>query len=152
MVRQHRRRAVDQEAGCQLGVGTTTAGVTAIQQNLAAQGPPMAGVTTTDGSKLDQGNRVTCELVVDLLVTARTDSSSLADWAVRRGESGTLRDCLRSRFLAGRLPGQDRHPVRGQRFAGFVTTDDGRELTFAMIVNDDEEEATNASMSWPWPC
>ncbi|MEZ5207381.1 MAG: D-alanyl-D-alanine carboxypeptidase/D-alanyl-D-alanine-endopeptidase [Acidimicrobiales bacterium] len=121
------------------GSGTTTAGVTAIQQNLAAQGLPMAGVTMTDGSGLDRGNRVTCELVVDLLDRQGPDSS-LADGLSVAGESGTLRDRLRGSALAGRLRAKTGTLSEVNALAGFVTTDDGRELTFAMIVNDDEEE------------
>lgn len=121
------------------GSGTTTAGVTAIQQNLAAQGLPMAGVTMTDGSGLDRGNRVTCELVVDLLDRQGPDSA-LAEGLSVAGESGTLRDRLRGSALAGRLRAKTGTLSEVNALAGFVTTDDGRELTFAMIVNDDEEE------------
>lgn len=116
-------------------------------------GLPTDGLVISDGSGLSLHNRLTCELIAELLRRAGPDSPLALGLAVA-GETGTLRDCdaqaqpttasaqpEEAEFQAEPAPA-DASEIRAKTgtlndvsaLAG-LTASDGDVLTFAMIAN-----------------
>ena len=142
------------------GLGTTASGSEAIGAALARSDLDRAERTTTDGSGLDAGNRVTCDLLVDVL-DANGPEGPLADGLPVAAESGTLTD----RFVGSPAAGLVRAKTGTLRdvtaLAGFVEVPDIDVLTFAVLVNTDEgvlvddatkrrqEQVAEILLTWP---
>ena len=102
-----------------------------------------AGIVIVDGSGLSIHNRLTCDLIADLLLQAGPDSALVTGLAVV-GESGTLRDC--DARLAGAEPDAGGPVPRTvwaktgtlndvSALAGVTVARNGDVLTFALISN-----------------
>ncbi len=118
------------------GTGTTTAGLAVTKDTLTRLGLPTAGLVLNDGSGLDDGNRLTCDLLNAVLDKQGPDSvlaSSLSIW----GQRGTLRRRVRGTPLDGNILGKTgtltNPPVVS--LAGFEKTQAGSTLTFTFIQN-----------------
>jgi D-alanyl-D-alanine carboxypeptidase/D-alanyl-D-alanine-endopeptidase (penicillin-binding protein 4) len=116
------------------GQGTTAAGAAAVQSTLRQLGLPMQGTHTVDGSGLDLGNRVTCDLLTSLLDRAGPDSV-LAHSLPVAGETGTLRDRLVGTPAAGRVIAKTGTLDTVNALTGFAKTTSGQVLTFAFVIN-----------------
>jgi D-alanyl-D-alanine carboxypeptidase/D-alanyl-D-alanine-endopeptidase (penicillin-binding protein 4) len=114
--------------------GTTEAGTTVVQSTLADLGLPTAGSVTTDGSGLDLGNRVTCDLIAAALDRLGAHSAVADDLPVA-GESGTLRKRMRGTAAEGRVRAKTGTLNQVSALAGFVQSASGEDLTFAFIIN-----------------
>ena len=90
------------ELGYQTAGGTTAAGVAAIRADLAADGLPVSQLVAYDGSGLDRGDRVTCNLIQADLEHARRRQRGGRGLPIA-GQTGTLRDRMRGTPAAGRL-------------------------------------------------
>jgi serine-type D-Ala-D-Ala carboxypeptidase/endopeptidase (penicillin-binding protein 4) len=123
--------------------GTTQAGVAVIRADLAADGLPASQYTANDGSGLDRGDHVTCQLVADDL--AREGSGSvLAAGLPVSGKTGTLSDRLTGQATVGRILAKTGTLDGVSALSGFVlpnplvTVPDaqlGVPLTFSLIMN-----------------
>jgi D-alanyl-D-alanine carboxypeptidase/D-alanyl-D-alanine-endopeptidase (penicillin-binding protein 4) len=85
-----------------VGRGSTAAGVSAIRADLAADGLPVSELVGRDGSGLDRGDRVTCNLIHADLDHVGPDSV-LGRGLPVAGETGTLRGRMRGTPAAGRV-------------------------------------------------
>jgi D-alanyl-D-alanine carboxypeptidase/D-alanyl-D-alanine-endopeptidase (penicillin-binding protein 4) len=84
------------------GSGTTAAGAAAIRADLAADGLPLSGLVIDDGSGLDRGDRVTCNLLLaDLEHVGPT--GPIARGLPIAGRTGTMRSRLVGTPAAGRV-------------------------------------------------
>ncbi len=108
-------------------------------------GVSTAGTVIADGSGLSQYNRLTCDLVVGLLMSAGPGSPLVSGMAVV-GESGTLRDCEadpQPSGASGPADGAAQSPVWAiggtlddvSALAGMTVARNGDVLTFALISN-----------------
>jgi D-alanyl-D-alanine carboxypeptidase/D-alanyl-D-alanine-endopeptidase (penicillin-binding protein 4) len=114
--------------------GTTAAGLAVVRDALAARGLPVDQLHAVDGSGLDVGNRVTCELLVDLLRAAGQDGALARGLAVA-GQTGTLSKRFLGTPVAGHLAAKSGSIKGVAALAGFASGRDGVTLTFAVIVN-----------------
>ena len=125
------------------GSGTTAAGTQATRDILAANGFSTDGLVINDGSGLDEGNRLTCDLLVDVLDTEGSDSTVGRGMAVS-GERGTLRKRMQGTEVEGMVHAKTgtltRPPVNS--LAGFLTTRSGEEVTFAFVQNGTGSDVT----------
>jgi D-alanyl-D-alanine carboxypeptidase/D-alanyl-D-alanine-endopeptidase (penicillin-binding protein 4) len=116
------------------GAGTTEAGLGQVVGVLGEAGIDLEGVVPVDGSGLDTGNRLTCEAIGGVL-DAFADEPAFADGLAVAGVSGTLR----SRFVGTPAEGRVRAKTGSlnavSALSGYVEAPDGRELTFAFVVN-----------------
>lgn len=125
------------------GTGTTAAGVAAIRADLAADGLPVSQLVGVDGSGLDRGDRVTCNLIeADLEHVG--PSSVVARGLPIAGKTGTLSARMRGTPAAGRLRAKTGTlddvvalsgfvlPVAGSTVAGSVL---GQPIVFSLIFN-----------------
>jgi D-alanyl-D-alanine carboxypeptidase/D-alanyl-D-alanine-endopeptidase (penicillin-binding protein 4) len=112
-------------------------GGTALASALRASGVDLGSAVVEDGSGLSRGNRVTARLLVDVLRTADRDfgvgPELLAGLPVA-GRDGTLRN--RARRVAGRVRAKTGTLNGVSSLAGFARTEAGRDLVFAILVND----------------
>jgi serine-type D-Ala-D-Ala carboxypeptidase/endopeptidase (penicillin-binding protein 4) len=126
-------KAMDRATG---GRGTTAGGTAAVLASLTGAGLPTEGLVVNDGSGLDEGARVTCQLLHAILGQAGPDSDLARSLAVG-GSSGTLR----TRFLDTAASGQVRAKTGTLRsvtaLSGFAssTRQTNTVLTFAYVAN-----------------
>jgi D-alanyl-D-alanine carboxypeptidase/D-alanyl-D-alanine-endopeptidase (penicillin-binding protein 4) len=114
--------------------GSTADGAKAVQSTLAGLGLPMQGTVTIDGSGLDLGNRVTCDLLTAVLDRAGPDSV-LGHSLPVAGRSGTLRFRLAGTVAEGRVAAKTGTLDEVNALAGFAHSLSGQTLTFAFIIN-----------------
>jgi D-alanyl-D-alanine carboxypeptidase/D-alanyl-D-alanine-endopeptidase (penicillin-binding protein 4) len=115
-------------------LGTTAAGITAITQELNELGLPTTGLLLVDGSGLDRGNRVTCQLL-DATLDLGAEPAFAALWSglAVAGQSGTLIDQLDGTPLEGKLRGKTGSLDGVTGLVGIIEV--GRSLRFAFIAN-----------------
>jgi D-alanyl-D-alanine carboxypeptidase/D-alanyl-D-alanine-endopeptidase (penicillin-binding protein 4) len=124
--------------------GTRIDGLVVVQETLDRWGLPLEGMTLVDGSGLDRGNRLTCDLVLELL---QRDERivALAPALAVAGETGTMTALLRDTPLAGRLLAKT-GTLRGVRaFSGYLPAAGGVDLVYTLIVNGDEAASCGVS-------
>jgi D-alanyl-D-alanine carboxypeptidase/D-alanyl-D-alanine-endopeptidase (penicillin-binding protein 4) len=125
------------------GTGTTAAGTAATKEILAADGFATDGLVINDGSGLDIDNRLTCDLLVDVL-DAEGSASPIGQGMAISGERGTLRKRMQGTEVSGKVLAKTgtltKPPVNS--LAGFVTTRSGEEVTFAFIQNGTGSDIT----------
>ena len=94
----------------------------------------MQGTVTVDGSGLDLGNRVTCDLLTAVLDHAGPDSV-LAHSLPVAGRTGTLRFRLAGTVAEGRVAAKTGTLDEVNALAGFAHSLSGQVLTFAFVIN-----------------
>jgi D-alanyl-D-alanine carboxypeptidase/D-alanyl-D-alanine-endopeptidase (penicillin-binding protein 4) len=114
--------------------GTTNGGAKVVQDTLSRLGFPTQGSVTVDGSGLDVGDRVTCDLLVAALDHQGPSSALAADLPVA-GKTGTLRKRLRGTAAEGNVRAKTGTLNEVSALAGFAHTASGEDLTFAVLVN-----------------
>ena len=122
------------------GAGSSAAGATVVHDALAARNLPVSGLVMHDGSGLDRGDRVTCDLLAGALV-ADGRRSPLADGLAVPGMPGTLQ----KRFVAGvtaslkdRLRGKTGTLKGVSALSGWIDAPPGATvgpLTFSLVAN-----------------
>ncbi len=114
-------------------VGSTEGGSIAVENLLADAGFSVAETDMVDGSGLASENRVTCQLLVEIL-DASTDVG-LHDGLAVAGESGTLRERMVGTAAQGRVAAKTGRLNEVGALAGTAVANDGTVLTFAWIAN-----------------
>jgi D-alanyl-D-alanine carboxypeptidase/D-alanyl-D-alanine-endopeptidase (penicillin-binding protein 4) len=114
--------------------GTTAGGAQVVQDTLTNLGLPTEGSVTIDGSGLDPGNRVTCDLLVAAL-DHQGAHSAVADDLPVAGKSGTLRKRMRGTAAEGKIRAKTGTLNDVGALAGFATAASGEDLTFAFVIN-----------------
>ena len=124
------------------GGGSTTAGVAAVVSVLDASRFPVAGSVIADGSGLSDADRVTCELLVAVLLARQ---EVLAPRLAVAGESGTLARRFVGTPAAGRLRAKTGSLHGVTAITGYVESNAGEVLTFAFVVNGLPEDSPLAT-------
>ncbi len=101
------------------GQGTTAAGTKVIIDRLTADGLPVEGLVLNDGSGLDEGDRLTCDLLTEVLDRAGPDSE-LAKLLPVAGENGTLRPRMRRTPAQGQVSAKTGTLDHVNALAGFA--------------------------------
>lgn len=112
------------------GVGSTQAGIDAVNKKLAEWG--VNGQTVRDGSGLSSLNRLTCDGLVSLL--DRFDSVLPPLLAVA-SESGTLREMFLDTAAEGRLLAKTGTLSGVKALAGYLPVDGDGSVRFAFVMN-----------------
>jgi D-alanyl-D-alanine carboxypeptidase/D-alanyl-D-alanine-endopeptidase (penicillin-binding protein 4) len=125
------------------GAGTWEAGTAAVTALLEESGVPLDGVQVVDGSGLSTDNRLTCQLLVDLLTLPETGPAVVEGLAVA-GETGTLQDRWDGTPVDGRLRGKTGTLNTVTALSGRVSPLQGGALTFAYVANVPEGQVLDA--------
>lgn len=112
------------------GIGSTQAGIDAVNKKLAEWG--IAGQTVRDGSGLSSLNRLTCDGLVSLL--DRFDSILPPLLAVA-SESGTLREMFLDTAAEGRLLAKTGTLSGVKALAGYMPVEGDGSVRFALVMN-----------------
>ena len=142
------------------GQGSTAAGLDAIRQSLGTANLPIDGLALADGSGLDLGNRVTCDLLDAILAADGTAGPISTGLAVANGDVGTLEDRYRGSPAAGKVRAKTGTLRNVSALSGWVRSDKGHDLSFAIVFNTGdrqvnagdlelEENLTEALLSYP---
>ena len=112
--------------------GTRQGGIDAIKGTLVTWGIDTAPLNVIDGSGLDSGNSVTCDLMLQVLQHAPLDGPLGAGLPVA-GQSGTLEGEFAGSAVDGRLHAKTGTLNNAKTLSGFVTTTAGT-ITFSMLL------------------
>jgi serine-type D-Ala-D-Ala carboxypeptidase/endopeptidase (penicillin-binding protein 4) len=118
----------------QSGTGSWEAAAVAATQLLQDAGVTLDGVEIVDGSGLSTDNRLTCQLLTDLLTRPETGPVLVEGLAVA-GESGTLHDRWAGTQVEGRLRAKTGTLNQVTSLSGLVTPLQGGSLTFSYVAN-----------------
>ncbi|TDC65465.1 D-alanyl-D-alanine carboxypeptidase/D-alanyl-D-alanine endopeptidase [Streptomyces hainanensis] len=125
------------------GRGTWSAGLAAIQRYAAGLGMDTGGFRQVDGSGLSRMNLVPAAELATLLAAVRAEPW-FDDWyralpvacAPDRLVGGTLRSRMCGTPAAGNVRAKTGSLTGATGLSGYVTTADGRELVFSVLLND----------------
>ncbi len=116
------------------GPGTTAAGADAVEAILTEAGFDLSGSDPEDGSGLSGSNRVTCDLLHQVLADAGPRSALVRGLAIA-GQTGTLAATFNGTPAEGRLRAKTGSLNEARALSGVVTVPDGDDLTFSLLVN-----------------
>jgi D-alanyl-D-alanine carboxypeptidase/D-alanyl-D-alanine-endopeptidase (penicillin-binding protein 4) len=126
------------------GQGTTAAGIEATKESLKNQGFDVTDLVMLDGSGLDTGNRMSCELSL-ALVSAVSQRPEFSDALPLGGKSGTLRKRMLATPSTGRVRAKTGTLNSVNALAGFADTPQGSTLSFAFIHNGTDPRTTGVA-------
>ena len=124
---------------------TRAAGTAAVKARLLAEGLPAENLALVDGSGLDRGNRLTCNLLVRTLgLAAKPGFETLFDGLPVAGQSGTLIDQMLGTPLQGKLRAKTGSLDGVAGLTGII--DVGPTVRFAVIQTGDFNESVAPSL------
>jgi len=119
--------------------GSTAAGVEVIKDFLNNAGIKTDGMFIEDGSGLSPVNSINSKELVNLLYYMKINGryfseyfSSLPD----AGKEGTLKNYFRDPVFESRLKAKSGSMTRVKSYAGYFTTQSGKQMIFSIIVNN----------------
>ncbi len=120
------------------GIGTHQTGTQAVKALWEERGVNLKGFFMEDGSGLSRFNAVTPDQMTAIL---RKMSKTSAFPAFKKslpifGESGTLERIGKGSFASGKIYAKSGYIRRVRGYVGYVTTLSGKELAFAILVNN----------------
>ena len=125
------------------GIGSTKAGLEAVQSYWTDRGIPMEGMFLTDGSGLSPNNAATAYQMALLLKKVQTDKSypSFYNSLPTAGQTGTLAGMCEGTAAEGNVHAKSGYITRVRTYAGYVETKSGKKLCFAMFANNYNDKA-----------
>ena len=128
------------------GAGTTAAGVKVARSYLSSLGVDVAQTRLRDGSGLSYKDRLSTGVVTQLLNAVEDKPYFKSYWTALpvAGVDGTLRTRMKGTAAAGKLHGKTGTLNIASSLSGFVTTADGHDLVFSMLMNGHPINGTSA--------
>lgn len=120
------------------GLGTTKNGCKFIKEFWQEKGLDMTGFYMNDGSGLSRFNSFTPQLVVNILNFMKTKSAHFATFyhSLPSPGNGTLTVFNKENFPDENLRAKSGSMTRVRCYAGYLTTISGRQLSFAIMLNN----------------
>jgi len=119
--------------------GSAEAGAKAVVNFWKNKGLDIRGLNMFDGSGISRYNSVTARQLVDVIKYMK-DSSNFKDVFYKSlpvsGESGTLTGLCDSTVAHGKIHAKSGTMSRVKSYAGYVETNSGKNLIFALIINN----------------
>ncbi|NLA34056.1 MAG: D-alanyl-D-alanine carboxypeptidase/D-alanyl-D-alanine-endopeptidase [Actinobacteria bacterium] len=136
-------KAIGKKVG---GTGSTEAGIAAMTERLGELGVDLTKVVIRDGSGLDEGNRVTCDLLQATLNDSGPDGVIADGMAVGGDSVGTLKERFRGSEATGKVKAKTGTLRWVTALSGWIEVDDGRELSFSTLVNNEGGQISSAQL------
>lgn len=134
------------ELGARFGGGGTTAAGLAVERTAALElGLPGRPVVLSDGSGLDRGNRLSCE-VVDAVLARNGENSPIGKGLSVAGSIGTLTRRFLNSAAAGKVKAKTGSLDGVTSLSGWATDLRGEDLQFAMLANDVPYESAGTAL------
>ena len=127
------------------GAGTRAGGAAAALEVLTGWGLPTTGAVMVDGSGLDQGNRLTCGLLMGVLDHDGVDGTLSAGLPVA-GTSGTLADVFVGTPTQGAMRAKTGTLSGAKSLSGYYDGEPAPDLVFSFVLNGDR-----ATVDAAWP-
>jgi len=120
------------------GLGTTEDGCQFVVQFWKDKGLDMTGFFMNDGSGLSRFNAITANQMVDILNYMKTKSLYSTDFykSLPTAGNGTLTAFSAENFPQDCLHAKSGSMTRVRCYAGYLTTESGRQLSFAVMLNN----------------
>jgi D-alanyl-D-alanine carboxypeptidase/D-alanyl-D-alanine-endopeptidase (penicillin-binding protein 4) len=119
--------------------GSTNAGTEAIKSFWTQKGINTNNLFLSDGSGLSRVNAITAKTLVDVLSYMHNKSEYFKDYynsIPRTGLEGTQLYYFHDSFLKGKARAKSGSMTRVRSFAGYMTTKEGTNIAYAIIVNN----------------
>ncbi|MEN8225733.1 MAG: D-alanyl-D-alanine carboxypeptidase/D-alanyl-D-alanine-endopeptidase [Bacteroidota bacterium] len=103
------------------------------------KGMDIQGISLNDGSGLSQYNAITPRQMVFLLSYMKSQSEYFGIFynsMAIAGETGTLKNMFKGSIAKGKLRAKSGTVSRVKAYAGYVTSQSGRDIVFSMVVNN----------------
>ena len=121
------------------GDGSVFSSTLAVTKYWSSKGIDMTGFYMNDGSGLSRSNAITASQLVEILAYMKLKSkyskSFLSSLPVA-GKTGTLRSIGKKTKIAGNLKAKSGTMTRIKSYAGYVKSASGRNLAFAIVINN----------------
>ena len=121
------------------GDGSVFSSTLAVTKYWSSKGIDMTGFYMNDGSGLSRSNAITASQLVEVLAYMKLKSkyskSFLSSLPVA-GKTGTLRSIGKKTKIAGNLQAKSGTMTRIKSYAGYVKSASGRNLAFAIVINN----------------
>jgi serine-type D-Ala-D-Ala carboxypeptidase/endopeptidase (penicillin-binding protein 4) len=127
------------------GVGSRTAGAAAVLELVAGWSAPTTGAVVIDGSGLDRGNVLSCDLLVGVLDHAGPQGP-IHDGLAVAGTTGTLAELFVGTPAQGALRAKTGTLSGVKALTGFYPSGDGPPLVFSLVLNG---ERPVVDAAWP---
>lgn len=120
------------------GLGTTQGGCKFVVEFWKGKGLDMTGLFMNDGSGLSRFNAITAIQMVNVLNYMKTKSKWSADFygSLTTVGKGTLTVLRGENFPIHSLRAKSGSMTRVRCFAGYLTTDSGRQLSYSIMLNN----------------
>jgi len=128
------------------GDGSTMAGTAAIKDFWTKNGINTQNLFLADGSGLSRQNAITAETLVDVLVYMKTKSkwyNAFYNSIPITGVEGTQKYYFQESVLKGKARAKTGSMTRVRSMAGYMTTLSGKEIAFAIMVNNYSGTSSN---------
>lgn len=118
--------------------GSTSAGVTVVEDFLKNAGIRTDGMFITDGSGLAPSNSINSREIVNLLIYMKNKGNYFPCYfnsLPEAGISGTLKNVFKDEVFDSRLRAKSGSMTRVKCYAGYITTLSGKKMAFSILVN-----------------
>ncbi len=125
-------RTNTEQAGCE-------AGIAAVKEYLGAHLGTTEGLYMDDGSGLSRYNAISSSFITSLLYYMASESrysGYYLESLPEAGKTGTLKYYFRDPVFEGKLRAKSGTATRIRNYAGYLDTEDGSRIIFAILVNN----------------
>ena len=125
--------------------GSSSEGLNIIREFLQNAGISLSGIFIEDGSGLSPGNAISAEGLTDFLIYMKTSSRNFSEYfesLPEAGREGTLKYYFRDDAFISNLRAKSGSMNRVRCYAGYFRTVSGKDMAFAILVNNYAGPAT----------
>ena len=125
--------------------GSTSSGVNVVMNYFRQKKIDLHGLFMVDGSGVSRYDAISTKFLCDMLTAYSKDSSMFSIFFNSlpvAGKSGTLTNVGNETSAEGKIHAKSGYMTRVRSYAGYVKTKSGKMLVFAMIMNNQEWDAT----------
>ena len=131
--------------------GSAAGGIAVVKDFLASLGANVETFKMVDGSGLSRLNMVS-PMHISVLLRAMRDNPDFYDSLPIAGVDGTIKRRMKKTLAEGNVRAKTGYIGRARALSGYVTTLDGEECSFVMLVNNYTVPTPEANRIQDWIC